>query len=228
MSEAAGDTCHLEELGFWRRWFETRGDRWPQEYVLRQDLSRPLHWNLFELLGTPVGGTAEIIDVGAGPMTSLGKVWTGRTLKITAVDPLAEGYDQLLAEFGITPPVRTIKGDATRLVEQFGEGRFDLVHGHNAIDHSADSPRAVREMFAIVRPGGSVFLAHARNEGERQKYAGMHRWNFDGREVNGRTHFIVWNRSKTVDITAELGPAADIQVKVLPEWINVTMRKAKG
>jgi SAM-dependent methyltransferase len=214
-----------DELAFWRDWFMTKGGRWPEQYTSRQDPNLPLHWEFFAALGTPEGGTANILDVGAGPLTWLGKVWPGRKVNITAVDALAKGYDGLLAEHGITPLVRTQYGDATNLVEQFGRDRFDLVHGRNAIDHTVDAPKAVREMFAVARPGGAVYLGHKRNEGEFQRYAGMHRWNFDGVEIGGRIHFVVWNPTERIDITEELGDTATVQVTLLPEWLNVLIRK---
>ncbi len=224
-SAAPVHTCDDDELSFWRDWFATKGGRWPEEYASRQDPNLPLHWDFFAALGTPEGGVANILDVGAGPLTWMGKVWPGRTVRITAVDALAAGYDRLLAEHGVTPLVRTVHGDATKLVEQFGRDRFDLVHGRNAIDHTADAPLAVREMLAVARPGGAVFLGHKRNEGEFHRYAGMHRWNFDGAEVNGTVHFIAWNPTRRVDLTEELNEAASVEVKLLPGWLNVLIRK---
>ena len=82
-------------------------------------------------------------------------------------------------------------------------------------------------MFRVVRPGGAVYLAHSRNEGERQRYTGMHRWNLDAAEVGAKTHFIVWNHARRVDITDELAGAADVTVKAMPEWINVVIKKHK-
>ncbi len=215
-----------EEVSFWRRWLETRGGDWPEEFAQRLDPGAPLHWELANLL--PPGAVAEILDVGAGPLTSLGKVAPGRTLRITAVDPLAEAYSAMLVEQRIAPPVRTMPGDAAGLLGQFGADRFDLVHARNAIDHTADAPRAVREMLAVARPGGAVYLAHARNEGERQGYGGMHRWNFDVETVRGEAHFILWNRSLRVDLTEELSCAAGVTVHAVPEWINVTIRKRRA
>jgi SAM-dependent methyltransferase len=216
-----------DELAFWDSWLSTRGGRWPDEFRDRTNPGAPLHWEICETLGTPAGGTAEILDVGAGPLTSLGKAWNGRTIRVTPIDPLAPEYDRLLARHGITPPVRTVAGDATTLLERFGPDRFDLVHGRNAIDHTPDPPHAIAQMVAVARPGGAVYLSHARNEAERQGYSGMHGWNFDGRSGPGGTAFIAWSGSRTVDIGAMLPTAASVEVRLLPEWINVVIRKGR-
>jgi hypothetical protein len=41
-------------------------------------------------------------------------------LLVTAVDPLAEQYDDLLRDAGLVPPVRTLPGSGEELLEQFG------------------------------------------------------------------------------------------------------------
>lgn len=55
----------------------------------------------------PPGTKVSILDVGAGPLTCVGKQWEGREIKITAVDALAEEYNALLAKLNISPLVRT-------------------------------------------------------------------------------------------------------------------------
>lgn len=222
-------TSHAEELRFWQAWLDSRGGAWPQEFRERLDPSLALHWEHCAALGTPEGGTALILDVGAGPLTSLGKVWPGRTVNITAVDPLATAYGLLLDERGIVPPVRTRPGNAATLSAEFGRDAFDMVHARNAIDHTEDALVAVREMLAVTRPGGCVYLSHARNEGASQGYSGMHSWNFDGEvSPDGGARFIAWNSRGRVDVTGALAADAATEVRLLPGWINVVMRKHRG
>ncbi len=217
---------HAEEVAFWRGWLHARGGEWTREFEERVDPALPLHWEHAQAIGAPAGSTVEILDVGAGPLTSVGKVWAGRTVKITAVDPLADEYDQLLKECGITPPVRTIRGDAMGLIDQFGRDRFDMVHGRNAIDHTPDAPGAIGQMLGVTRPGGCVYLSHARNEGEKQGYEGMHAWNFDGEDRgHGGVRFVAWNAARRVDVTELMRDKAEVVVKLLPGWINVVIRK---
>lgn len=58
------------ELAFWKNWVRSKGDRWPQDYEFRMDPQAPLQEHV--ALWLPRGArTARILDVGAGPATSL-------------------------------------------------------------------------------------------------------------------------------------------------------------
>jgi SAM-dependent methyltransferase len=130
--------------------------------------------------------TVEILDVGAGPMTVLGKVHPGKSLAITATDPLAREYNRVLARCALEPPVRTEPAEAEKLSEQLGDRRFDIVHARNSLDHSADPVAGVEQMLAVTRPGGFVVLLHLEKEGERERYLALHKWDFfaeDGRLI---------------------------------------------
>jgi len=223
---ATDAAARAEEVAFWREWVRTRGGDWPDEFAQRLDARAELHWEIREALGSPEGSRVEILDVGAGPLTSLGGLWPGRDTAITAVDPLADEYEAILREFDVTPPFRTQRGDAMTLLRQFGRGRFDLVHGRNAIDHTPDAPGAIDQMLGVARTGGVVYLSHARNEGERQRYEGMHAWNFDGEAQGSQSpRFIAWSSMGRVDIGDMLGDRAEVAVRLMPRWINVVIRK---
>jgi ubiquinone/menaquinone biosynthesis C-methylase UbiE len=117
----------------------------------------------------------EILDVGAGPLTIVGKKWPGREVHITPLDPNVDGYDGLLAKHGIVPPCRTVFGLAEEL--DFPEHSFDLVHARNSVDHSKDALQAIREMVRVVKKGCFVCLNHKVSEGRLEKYAEYHQWN---------------------------------------------------
>jgi hypothetical protein len=74
-----------------------------EEYKHRFDPDQPLQDWITEKLSASQGATVSILDVGAGPATLLGKRWKGRTVQITAVDPLADDYNHLLDALGLTP-----------------------------------------------------------------------------------------------------------------------------
>lgn len=138
------------------------------------------------------GGVARILDVGSGPLTTLGTEWPGREVELRAVDPLADEYNAILDELGIDVPVRPEVGEAERLIVQFGRGTFDLVHSANALDHCADAPEAMRQMVAVTTPRGTVLLHHLVNVAEKESYHGLHQWNLcveDGA-------LVVWSRTE--------------------------------
>jgi SAM-dependent methyltransferase len=192
-----------EEVQFWRSWFATGGLQWPEEYRFKtnhtSEVNDPL---LLEILGSSPQATVSILDVGAGPITSIGFRYPGKQLAITAVDPLAGEYDWILREYAIEPPVRTLPLRGEQLLERFARGSFDLAFAQNSLDHTGDPLRVIRNMVAVVRPGGNVVLRHTRNEAVTEQYRQLHQWNFDERD--GRC--VVWRRpNRERDLAAELG-----------------------
>jgi hypothetical protein len=80
-------------------------------------------------------------------------------------------------------------------------------------------------MLAVVRPGGSVVLRHARNEAITEKYHQLHQWNFDERDG----HFLIWRRpGREVDISEAVRGRADVECLVEHsdyEWIVCILRR---
>jgi SAM-dependent methyltransferase len=146
-------------------------------------------------------------------LTKLGKRWAGRTVRITAVDPLAVRYKQLLAAAGIGPPVETEPGEVERLTERFPTDHFDLVNMENALDHCYDPLLGIRQMLEVVRPGGFVLLTHHVNEAHRTGYTGFHQWNLCA--DNG--HFVVWNRQARISVNDALDDIAEVSVEIWGE-----------
>jgi SAM-dependent methyltransferase len=142
----------------------------------------------------------SILDVGAGPLTSLGYRYPGKTLTIVLVDPLADEYERLLRDAELDPPIRTIRVAGEALLEHFGPGRFDIACAINSLDHSAEPLTIISNMVAVVRTGGTVLLGHKRNEGDSARYGGLHQWNFDA--VNDS--LVVWNNAVEVNVGSAL------------------------
>src|SRR5947207_15730857 len=70
-----------DELGFWQNALTDGGRAWnEEEFRKRTDPNLELQSELKDLMVTPPGGLARILDVGAGPLTRLGKKWQGRRL----------------------------------------------------------------------------------------------------------------------------------------------------
>ena len=164
----------LAEVEFWHTFISQRGGRWEREFNRRVNPDEPLETWVQGYLDPPAGTAIEILDVGAGPLTILGKVWNGRQIHITAVDPLAVEYTALLRREGIVPLVPILPAEAEQLVTQFGHERFDVVHCANALDHSHDPFRAILQMMSVVKTGGYVLLRHFRREAENRGFTGLH------------------------------------------------------
>lgn len=161
------------EVHFWAGWFDL-----PEADVarrLRPEIDDPVVLDCLARLGD---GQARVLDVGAGPLSTLGTLAHGRQVHLTAVDPLADDYDALLARAGVTPLVRTQRCTGEELPANFAPGSFDLAFAENALDHAVDPLAVIRNMVAVVRPGGYVILNHAPDEGEHAGYGNVHQWNF--------------------------------------------------
>ena len=171
---------HTDELSFWEQALTDPEGKWlASEFNERTNSTLELQPYLQELIPAPVGARVRILDVGAGPLTRLGKQWKGRSLEIVPLDPLAEQYDKLLDGRHIVPPVRTIYGLAENLTSLFPESSFDLAYASNSLDHSRNPVQAIEQMVQVVKPGAYVYLWHFANVGVVELYGGLHQWNFD-------------------------------------------------
>src|SRR5688572_17617080 len=170
------------ELRFWESALKDPAENWCKEtFRFRTDPEALLQKEIQDLFSNHEG-TFRILDVGAGPLSSLGKRFPGRQVELVAIDPLAQAYDRLLGELNLAPPVRTVFGEAEQLKGMFAPASFDLAYASNSLDHCRDAVKAITEMLHVVKPGGVVYLWHFANEGHAERYSGLHQWNFDVRD----------------------------------------------
>jgi SAM-dependent methyltransferase len=202
------------EVEFWAAWLvgAPGTEQWASDRESRLDPDAQITDPLVraELERNPASAIS-IIDCGAGPVTSLGYRYPGKTLTIVPVDPLADEYERLLHDAGLDPPIRTIRVAGEELLEHFGPRTFDIAYAVNSLDHSADPFTIISNMVAVVRVGGVVLLRHKRNEGESARYGGLHQWNFDVVDDS----LLVWNNAVEVNIGSALDGRA-----VTTAWIE--------
>jgi SAM-dependent methyltransferase len=203
-----------DEVDFWAAWLvgAPGTEQWTSDRDARlapsTEISDPV---MRRELDRHPAEHVSILDVGAGPLTSLGYRYPGKTLTIVPVDPLADEYDRLLRDAGLVPPIRTITVAGEDLAEHFGSRKFDIAYACNSLDHSADPLRIIANMVAVVRRGGVIVLRHKRNEGEQARYGGLHQWNFE--VTDGR--LLLWNKAAEVDIGSALEGRA-----VATAWVS--------
>lgn len=217
-----------DESAFWQTWFETKGGQWPDDYAERVDPSLPFQAELRQLIDAPEGSTVRVLDVGAGPLTMLGKVWPGRKLELMAVDPLANQYDAIMARVGVTPLIRTRAGDGEKLQDIFPAESFDLVHARNCLDHSYDPILCLKQMFALVKPGGQVVTDHFNNEAETENYNGLHQWNFSVEKSSfwrSADRLVVWRPGTKFDVQEHLGGTAKVSGRLSGRQVHGWIKK---
>ena len=167
-----------EELQAWELMLKDNGRNWV-EYRSRLDPESELQDEYKRLIGAQPGNhPIRVLDVGAGPLTSLGKKWAGRTIQIFPVDPLAREYSALLSRLGLQAPVPSQPGQGEKLLDLFEKNSFDFVLASNSLDHSCDPMLVIRQMISVLKPQCYVYLGHFVNEGIAAGYTGLHQWNF--------------------------------------------------
>ena len=213
-----------DELGFWRDWFATKGSLWPDEYKRRFDPNSEVTEVLHRFLGKP-RRQVSILDVGAGPASSVGTKLKGYTISVTAVDALADLYEKLYEEFNAVPPVRTQFCHTEKLRETFQPNQFDVVYAENTLDHHYDPMTAIVQMVEVAKPGGYAVLYHVENEAEREGYNGLHQWNF---KMEG-DDMILWNKHKRVSLRELIGDRAELEVlEMRGKMVLAALRKASA
>ena len=212
------------ELAFWDYWLTSHGSSSPEDYLRRIDpmceISKPVS-NFIQ------SGSCKILDVGAGPLTILGKMYKGKRLDITAVDALGDEYAHLLAKHGISPAIKTQTLESEKLTERFAHNTFDISYSENSLDHSYDPVLAIEKMLDVTKSGGVVVLIHVPNVASESHYLGLHQWNF--KNVDG--DFVISSPCRpTVNISNRLRDRADIEVGRRPSdgCIVVTMVKRQS
>jgi SAM-dependent methyltransferase len=210
-----------DELRFWDRWLRTKGLEWPDQFRDRLNPDLPLSPTHRRFIDRLSQEEVQILDVGAGPLTVVGKKHPQKRLTIHAIDVLAESYDALLERYGIQPPVRTRFAEAENLTRWFAEDSFDFVNARNCLDHGVEPVEAVRQILLVTKRGCYALLEHIENEGEKQSYVGLHQWNFS--MAGG--DFIVRGRQTATNISRELAHLGDFQCSVEQDWIKVSIRR---
>jgi ubiquinone/menaquinone biosynthesis C-methylase UbiE len=210
----------ISEINFWDSYFKTKGLQWTTGYNQRLDPSFLLQEEIVKMLPEnkdPV----NILDVGAGPLTYLGKKYADLMINITAVDPLADDYDKLLSKYNITPIIRTVKVAAEELSKKFPSNSFDMVFARNCIDHSYSPEKAILEMINVVKENSYILMIHKPNEAINENYLGLHQWNFSSEIISTKNKFL--NFSQKYKRICEI--SCNVNVGEDGEWLNTKIRK---
>jgi SAM-dependent methyltransferase len=180
------------EAKFWEKWICQRDGKWKDDFEYRTSpvsLVVGFHKEIIDSINLT---EISVLDVGAGPLTAIGKRHPAKKIIITATDPLADEYNLMLDRHKITPPVRTVNVSAEKLADVYRGKKFDWINAQNSLDHAVDPISVIEGMSVLLSNNGILSLFHEINEGLEEGYRGFHKWNFAPCE-NG---FIVWNPQK--------------------------------
>jgi SAM-dependent methyltransferase len=121
--------------------------------VLHEHLSEVTAWVEHLAAGMPVH---RILDLGSGTGTgTFALLQRFPDVTVIAVDKspyLLHRLRRKASDLGVAGQVRTVEADLDEAWPRFGG--VDLVWASAAMHHMADPDRALREVFAVLRPGG--------------------------------------------------------------------------
>lgn len=218
-----------DEIYFWEKFMKEQGGVFFYQFAKTVDKDRQFELEEDIPIGM-YGGEYKFLDVGSGPFSRCGKVTNKVKMDALSVDPLAGAYTILKKKYQIDNGLRLETGFVEFLDKKFSQNTFDMVHMSNSLDHCFDALYGIYEMLYVCKIGGKVILRHAENEGEREKYKGLHQWNLSLK--NKENAFIIWREDKRFNVCEIFGEYADIELYTdLAEgvWIynKVVMTKRK-
>ena len=215
------------EMAFWKNYIDTKGAQWPDDFLRRLDPDTPMDRVHVKLIKGMKKKKVDILDVGSGPMTILGKRVPNVAVNLKACDPLAEVYQKVLDAAKVVPPIKTEFAPVEDLLWVYPPASFDLVHVRNALDHSFEPLRGIMQMLTLCRPGGYVLLSHYTNEAETSEYEGLHQWNFD--KING--HFCLWSKTEKIQVNKHTSPFSTEKTRLKKSagstkvWLHVEFKR---
>ncbi|MEH6627084.1 MAG: class I SAM-dependent methyltransferase [Motiliproteus sp.] len=206
------------ELKFWSKWVESQGLAWKGDYAKRLDPNTKVAGHHKEILDKYFCPDMKILDVGSGPITGVGYCYDGNVLNITACDPNAVEYNDMLQEKNIVPPVVTVFAHGESLSDEI-EGEFEWINCNNALDHAGRPDKVLIEMRKLLKTGGVVSLYHEINEGVREGYRGYHKWNIKPSGVDG---FCIWSPKENMEYRGDF-MGLNISVREQSEHVLIIM-----
>jgi SAM-dependent methyltransferase len=220
------------ELNYWKDQIRRQNsEAWLTEYATRLDPDAPLQ----DVIARHVDRTVKvnrILDVGSGPLTSINRKCAFCEVSITAVDPLADFYNEVMDARQIVPPVRAEPGWGERLAEQFGENQFDITYSRNAVDHSYDPIRCIDEMIKVTKKNRYVIVEVNERAGSLEHWAGLHQWDFfvaRAMPLLQRHLFVEGKAVRAVDVTSHFAGVAELTTLEVAQgpvpFITLVLRK---
>ena len=129
---------------------------------------------IVEEIGQRTGHRPKLLEIGPGPASLLAWGVEQDLFEITAIDPLAGRYQELLADHGLEYPVKPREGFAEELMVYFEPRSFDIVYSSNSLDHVMSPRKCMENIDLVVNRGGIVYLEGFCNEGSCGGWTGLH------------------------------------------------------
>jgi SAM-dependent methyltransferase len=173
-----------EELGFWQ---EIVTGRFPEKAwcetsrsYLTQDMpiDHPYFYKIADYLDMFSETQINVANVGSGPCVPLRVTHPTHKIHMLHIDPLWPYYERILEAAGYRARTFTAPFPAETMDQALPHNHFHITWSRNALDHSWDPLKGIKNMIKITRPQGKIIVLVNANEGVRESYHGLHKWNF--------------------------------------------------
>ena len=207
---------------------ERLGDRFA-DALSTYDTGRRLDVLVDEFLGSARIDGLHVLDVGCG----LG-FFTERLVqhgaRVTACD-IGPGLVERTKQ---RARCEAVVADALRLVDHFGANRFDAVVSSECIEHTPSPPDALKQMVAVVKPGGLIAVSTPNRLWQPvvRLASGLRLRPFDGFENFSTWHVIRQTfESEGADVIAERGLHLfpfQFGAHALSRWCDLHLQTARA
>lgn len=172
LAHRAGGADFFDEIKYWDEYLRRRPPLLFDAATRARAFPKPIRE--FVQQRPSDAGPAQLLEIGSGPLSLLSAGVDERIVEVTAVDPLADVYRDLLNLKGIDFPVRPIRGWGEHLEKALGNRLFDIGYSSNSLDHATSPRTCIEQMCSRVRPGGRIVLEGFEREGSQGGWGGLH------------------------------------------------------
>jgi SAM-dependent methyltransferase len=170
-------------------------------------------WFITEIVKTYVnilGRKLKTLELAPGPLSTLAYLVDIGLIEITAIDPLADFYNNLFSEYSVDYPIVPIVG--------FGESltsveEYDFTYIQNGLDHTENPKRVFENMYRATKENGIIGTVHFVKDGTSRKWYNLHKYD----SILRKCDLIAINElGKEINLTKEF----DLQPIYLRCFIN--------
>lgn len=133
------------------------------------------------------GGAYPIrtMEIGPGPLSTLGWGVEEGILDVLAIDPLADEYRRIVNYIQNPYPIVPLRADGEDATLIFQGLHFHLAYARNSIDHCREPQKVFGNMVTLLVHGGILAHKHGEREGTLQRWKGGHNWDLslDGNDI---------------------------------------------
>jgi SAM-dependent methyltransferase len=174
-----------QELQFWEVFVKT--DRFLKDWCSNTKTSE-LDQDVADFIVKNCPADGSILDCGSGVVSVLHGLMLETSLCST--DLLADEYSKIF-NYKDTHYLSVPLPYAAENLPEHWHDEFDIVHMRNALDHTQDPVKAYNSMFVCVKPGGYLIIQGFENEATFENWQGMHQWNINLFETDGKSSLMV-------------------------------------